>query len=525
MRRFVAVLLILCAAAPLQAKDLRPFSLRELTYRADVVVLAVPVDSASTGQFKVTHVFRGNVKENSTIVLPPEERKSYSLAAFAPIVPENPGDPPSPVEALLYLSISAEKRLQLVPSGLLLAMSDGAVLLPRQLDNPGGYVMAPQEDRMWANVVRDAKTAAAAINEVFQLKAVIGKERTPRLLQWIERHRLEFGGGFYDGDRTGWGSLETDVFDWICDQARPEECWAAVRLYAELNHGATLRLKGPTFDSTAGRNFLFEIAMNVRMLDGDRARALTLLANSQTLTSCSDEDLAGQVQKLPMLLGEKTDVLRSSVIAALRSIQSSRGTAAAVQLELKNALPTLETAYKAEKPGAGRDQLVEIIHTIGGAEHWKEFSGSKTGAAVLLRDFDKSNDQVYFWLQMLPATDKSYERPTLVLERLDAKDKVLETKTLPLPVANAPKWEDGWTPGDLLLVQFPSSAMTAPPQRGGPPRGPGGRNQGGPTNTWRISVRGTVGKEKVAWTSEPKLFVARPAPFPDDAYPYPIEDK
>ena len=526
MRRPVALLLVLCAAAPLQAKDLRPLSLRELTYRADAVVLAVPIEPASSGRFKVAHVLRGNLKVDATIALTEADRNLYSLSAFAAVDPDNP--PPAPIEALLFLApVEQGKPMQLISSGLFLCMPEGEVRVPRQQQNPGGFVMTPQEKRFWANDVRDAKAAAAAIDEVMRLKAVTGRERAPGLLRWIERHRLEFGGGFYDGERTGWGSLETDVFDWIGDKGRPDECWAAACLYAELNHGAALPLKGSNFATPAGRDFLLQIALNVRVLDGDRARALIFLSHPRTLASCSDADLAMVLEKLPMLLGEKSEVLRGGVTAALRAIQSLRGASAQMQLELKNALPALERAYKAEKPGAVRDLLVELIHTLGGADHWKEVSGNKTGLAVLLRDFDNSRDQVYFWMQVLPATDKIYERPTLVLERLDAKDKVLETKTLPLPVANAPQWENGWTPGDLLLVQFPKGAMTPAPQRGGRgPYGPGGPNPGAtPTTTWRISVRGTIGKDKVPWTSEPKFFVTRSAPTLGEAYPYRTGDK
>src|SRR5581483_1807399 len=102
MRRFVAVLLVLCAAAPLQAKDLRPLSLRELTYRAGAVVLADPVEPVSAGKFKVTYVLRGHVKPETTIALTDADRNLYSLATFTPVDPDNPR--PAPVEALLFLA-------------------------------------------------------------------------------------------------------------------------------------------------------------------------------------------------------------------------------------------------------------------------------------------------------------------------------------------------------------------------------------------------------------------------------------
>ncbi len=526
MLRFVAVLLVLCAAVPAQAKTLRPLSLRELTYRADTVVLAIPIDGAASGHFKVTTVLRGGLKVDETIALAASDRNFYSLGAFVPPDPDDP--PPLPTDVLLFLAAPVEqgKPVQLVSSGLFLGMADGAVLAPRQLSNPGGWTMTPQEGRVWSFVVKDAKAAAATVEEVLHLKATGGKERAAGLLRWVEQHRLEFGGGFFDNDRIGWGSLETDVFDWVCEKGRPDECWTAARLYAELNHGAALPLKGPYFSTPAGRDLLLRVALNDTALDGERARALTLLTHPRTLAPvadaahpevapCSDADLVALVRKLMPLLETKSDTMRTAALTALRSVRLLNATAAPMMSEWQEVLPVLDKAYKTEKPGGVyRDLLVEMIHTIGGAEHWKDVSGNKTGMAALLRDASRSTEEVHFWLQVLPATDKIYERPTLVLERLDAKDKVLETKTLPLPVANAPRWEEGWTPGDLLLVQFSSAAMASappPPRRGiysGPSRKPAPDN--GQNGVWRVTVRGTVGKEKMAWSSEPKLFPIAP---------------
>jgi hypothetical protein len=110
---------------------------------------------------------------------------------------------------------------------------------------------------------------------------------------------------------------------------------------------------------------------------------------------------------------------------------------------------------------------------------------------VLLKDFGRSNEQVSFWLEVLPAAEKLYECPTLVLERLDANQKVVETKTRPLPAATPVRWEDRWA-GELLLVQFTREGLQ-----------PG---------EWRVSVRGTVGKDKAKWASEPKSFLGPQQP-------------
>jgi hypothetical protein len=502
MRKFAAVFLVLCAVPLARAETLPTYSLREATYHADTVVLAEPVELA-TGQFKVTQVLRGGggVKAGATVTVSPDECALYSLPELAKVAVKASGEevPPVPVlEAMLFLAapVEANKPVRLVLSGVRLVTANGDVLTAHQPHNPGGYAMTARDDLSWPLLVREAKAAADAIDEVFRLRAATGKDRAAGLLKWVERHRLEFGGGFRDGERTGWGSLETDVFYWACERGRPEECWAAVRLYAELNHCAVLPLKRPCFGTPAGRDFLFQIALNERLLDGDRARAVALLSNARTLlpaadpndpavAPCSDEDLALLVDKLQPLLSPKSDVLRAAAAEALCVILRLRGTSDPVRMALQNALPALDGAYKAEKPGPRRDLLVETIHGIGGAEHWKELTGNGTGLAVLLKDFGRTNEQVSFWLEVLPATEKLYECPTLVLERLDANQRVVETKTRPLPAATPVRWEDGWS-GELLLVQFTREGLQ-----------PG---------EWRVSVRGTVGKDKAKWASESKLF-------------------
>src|SRR5262249_38139697 len=209
-------------------------------------------------------------------------------------------------------------------------------------------------------------------------------------------------------------------------------------------HCAVLRLKRPCFGTPAGRNFLFQIALTERRLDGDRARAVALLANARTLlpdadpndpavAPCSDEDLGLLVEKLQPLLASKSDVLRAAAVEALCVFLRLRGTAEPVRTALQNALPALHGAHNAEQPGRRRALLVETSHGIGGPDHWKTLPGSDAGAAMMLKDFGRTNEQLFFWLEGLPATEKLYECPTEVLERRDGNRRLVETKTRPLP--------------------------------------------------------------------------------------------
>jgi hypothetical protein len=107
---------------------------------------------------------------------------------------------------------------------------------------------------------------------------------------------------------------------------------------------------------------------------------------------------------------------------------------------------------------------------------------------VLLRDLERRDKQVHFWLNLRSGGQTIYEQPTLVLERINASQAAMETKQMPLPVANLPRpWSEGWDGSSVLLVEFSVQDFK--------------------DGTWRVSVRGTAGKDKSKWTSEPKTFV------------------
>jgi hypothetical protein len=323
------------------------------------------------------------------------------------------------------------------------------------------------------------------------------------LLAWIEQHRHEFGKPTVDvegKDDAGWGELETKVFDWVLESCRPEDCWAAIKVFAELNQGRSPTLRSPSFGNTTGRKFLLGIAANEIALAGDRARALALLADPNTVWPAVRSE-AIPIQRLeareqtellngltPLLKG-KTETVRLAAVRTILQI-SSPAPGLGLQLESKQALPALVAAYGAEQPGAMRDGLAEAICVIGGPQHWHELSGNPAGLLACLQDQGRRDDQVFFWLSLRRSGPPVYESPTLVLERLDTSNKVVEKKTLSLPVVNLPRpWSEGWDGTTLLYTQFPVTDLKAGP--------------------WRIQVQGTAGKDqaKVAWRSEPRLLV------------------
>jgi hypothetical protein len=308
----------------------------------------------------------------------------------------------------------------------------------------------------------------------------------------VERHRADFG-----STTNGWGNLEQDVFQWVLAAGGSEECWAAVRLYAELNHGAAPPLRSPAFARPDGRELLLGVAASEAGLEGDRLRALALLADRQTLWSES-APLTGKEQtelidRLVPLLKSKRPPVRAAAARALHAASAPRD-GALHQRETRRALAALVAAYRAEPPGQARDDLSAAVHGIGGADLWRELTGNPHGLFARLHDYGYRDGRLSFFLQLDAAGLSVYESPTFVLERLDG-GKVADTKTELLPVTNLPRsWNDGWAGTPYLLADVPLPPGLKP-------------------GSWRITVRGTAGrgKDKVKWASEPRSFaVAAP---------------
>jgi hypothetical protein len=241
---------------------------------------------------------------------------------------------------------------------------------------------------------------------------------------------------------------------------------------------------------------LLRVALSEGQLEGDRVRALTLLGDSQTLWAeesrkpgrhLAEKEQEDLIDHLIPLLQTKTAAIRASAARALHAASGPR------EHQTKRALAALTAAYRAEPPGSARDDIAAAVHAIGGAAHWQEVSGNPRGLFARLHDLGHQGSKVFFWLHLEAAGLSVYECPTLTLERLDGA-KVAETKTELLPVLNLPPpWNDGWEGRPYLLAEFPTGGLA-----------PG---------TWRVTVRGTAGKdkEKVKWSAEPRTFAVKAA--------------
>jgi hypothetical protein len=281
----------------------------------------------------------------------------------------------------------------------------------------------------------------------------------------------------------------------VLEDGTPEECWRAVRLYAELNQGTAPPLPAPSFGNRSGRDLLVSMALDAHALAGDRTRALGLLVDRNTLWPVARdrarvEPLGGQEQldlldRLLPLLKAREPLLRSTGARAVQRL-SLREDGTLPPRSPPGILPALEAAYRAERPGPVRDDLAEAVCVVGGPRHWQEATGNPPGLLVCLRDLGQRNGQGFFWLSLRPCGLTVHECPTLLLERLNFVGWPVQTREMPLPVVNLPRpWDEGWDGRSYLLVQFPVADLT-----------PG---------SWRSQVRGTAGKDRVKWTSEPRV--------------------
>jgi hypothetical protein len=494
----------LLAPAPAAAYVDAPFSVRELAIQAQTVVLGVPLDPVKPERFRVLEVLRGpGLRPGDTLAL---DLSLHPLETFTEGLP--PARKPKLrrlAQALLFLGPGLggdPPRYRPLPSGLRFWDEDAKVLAPEQLANPGPYVLVVRAGADWGALLRRARADVAVVNRVLFLK---GLARTgPRnrgLLDWVERHRSEFSNGAPSASPrqpAGWYTLETDVFRWVLESGVPEDCWAAVKLHAELNGGAPPELRTFPFSNPPGRALLLRVALDGQALGGDRVRALTLLADGNTLWPPTPEgpsrvqplegkEQADLLDRLTPLLKAKETPLRAAAARALHFLSATEPPAPE-RLRIGTALPALVAAYRAEAPGPARDELADAVCAVGGPTHWQELTGNPPGLLACVRDLGLRDQdrQAYFWLSMRPGGRAVHEPPTLTLERLDKNGKVLEKQQRPLPAANLATPWDGST---FLLVQFSVEKFK-----------PG---------TWRVSVHGTAarGADRVKWTAEPKTFV------------------
>lgn len=508
MLRFWFGLTLLLLGGPVVAAPFTALSVRELVYQADVVVAAVPADRMQPGRCKVVQQFKGNGD------LTGQEIVVEGLEPFFPV--EGALAWRQVRQVCLFLAVDG-RAFRLVPTGVRCKAQDDLLWRPLSSGQPAAFHLAAQVPSAWDSLLRRLETEVPAVKRLQFLRDLPpGSRRNQALLDWIEGQRLQFEttgsssgsmksgpppaelpGEVQDRRERGWGDLEELPFLWLLESGSLPECWRAIQLHAEIHSGECLGLDRPLFCSPAGRAFLLRLALDEGQLEGQRRRALRLLASPATLRGKSKRTptlsavpLAGREQgevleQLKPLLQARAPLLRAESASAV--LEVSRPLTGMEPFE-RRLLPALVQAYKAEKPGRARDALAEAVRLVGGEQHWQELIGQKHGLAGYVQDLHARGDLLFFWLLLRSRDLRVHEVPTLVLERLDKDGKVVEKKTHPLPVTQLSPglWTMGWDGSLPLYVQQPVTALEL--------------------GTWRLGVEGTAGKERMRWLSEPRLF-------------------
>jgi hypothetical protein len=510
--------MLLATAA--RAQPMQTWPMRGLVAGADTVVLAAPADPPAPTHFRALRVLLGaDLKDGDTFDI--DDLSSYELTV--PAAPGAPERKPAKVSQVLLFfgpkrAGAAAPRPPLLPSGVRVEAGDGRVYFPEQRQNAGRYLLTPyRAGVVWDDLVRAAADQAREVTHLRFLKTMDDpRRRNAALLDWVGRHRREFGGGpsLEGGEEptAGWGGLEWEVFDWVFRSRIPADCWAAMELYAELNEGQIPGWHTPAFCNRAGRDLLLGVAADPAALTGRRVRALEALSRIMTLWP---GDFGGEPPVEPLDAAGQTALIDREVPLLKDASAAVRAAAAAALLELsaphgddlkpfhsQRALPALTEAYNKEAPGDVRDALAEAVCGVGGAKAWRDLTGNGHGVVTALKDPGcRQGADVFCWLTVRRADDAIHEAPTLLLERLDDKGKVAEKKEVQPALSMSVPQPDGWTTGQAPYFTFAMTDFT-----------PG---------VWRLTAKGTAGRDKAPWASEPRLLRLAPPPATGQPNPNP----
>lgn len=482
------VLLLLLSAGLVPAAD-APLPLRRLCLDAPLVVLAAPVDPITPTRFRVQAVLKGSVPTADTLAptnLAADRVRSFDAPDFAERKPR----PRHVARALLFLEPHG-KGWKLLPGGLRFCTDDGRLLA---LNDKGSLDV--QDKLRWAAVLTRARDDLATLDQL-QAYRRVGRpaRRVQALLGWIQEHKGEFSatGPGTDEAPAGWDWLQLTVFDWVFASAGHADAWRAVRLYAELNQGDNPRLPSALFGTSEGRAFLLDVARDDSRLPGERGRAVQILRDS-----LGEKELQPVLDALPKLLAVRADAMHVATAQLLVTL------GAKVPPTL---LTTLADTYRDSPPGPGRDELAVALCTLAPATQWKDASGNPPGVCACLRDCERRDGLLHFWLTLKTPGLSVFEAPVLVCERTTGLGTVADTKRLPLTVRNLDAgWAAGWAGDTALVVEADVSKL----QSGA---------------TYRVRVEGFVGKgkDRQRWLSEPRLLQV-PAKKPGATGPRMIGD-
>lgn len=441
--------------------------------RADLVVLAAPLDPVVPNRFRVSSVLAGKGARTGEVLAPGLRAEDVKAFDEVDLAGTRKPRPRRSENALLFFQ--GGKLL-----GLRLLTRDGRVM---GLDGKGKVELRRSR---WSELVNRVREDLTTVRRLRGYRALARPERkTAALVAWVERNRaslLTCSPAEQDDESPAcWEELALGVFDWMIETGDHACAWRAVRLYAEL-HGELLLPRQPVFGSPAGREFLLSRAKDAAGLAGDRARALLLLSAKEMLwPGMTKGEQAKRIDAVAGLLADESPDVRLAAVKALGRLSLPEVPDRA-GWRTTRAREALAAVYRTSS-GPVRQEVAWLLAGLGGGD-------SPAGAVVILREVEVKGGHLTFWLHLRTPGAKVHENPEVLLERLTYTGAVAETKRQELEVVFLPRpWKDGWGGEAPLPARLPLKGLQA-----------GWK--------YRLRVEGFVGAggTRQKWLSEPWTF-------------------
>jgi hypothetical protein len=496
-RRSLVLVLVLCA--PVWGQRTTDRSARELLIEATCSVVVEPVDRKEVGKVKVVEVLRGGSIKVGDVL------DGAQLAAL--LTEEQGPDWPNLAQAVLFGTPGGKAGVafELLATGARLVSKSGKVWQMASR-NGGGFRLVQRPAITWDRLLGRLHADVAELTALEAIRQQSeGIRRNQAILSWLERHppgklapapatATEPLPGEDLAD-SGWGTFETEPVRWILRTGLAEDSWAALALYARLHEGGLVGRECHPFATPEGRALLLEKLKDERLLGGDALRALKMLGWAETypkgpvpevtfaqvLGEAEQERLLKEVRPL---LARQDARWKQAAAQALVALVAARETPEKTRQEVT---ADVEAQYKGSKAGNLRNALSRALFDL---------SPQGRVPLALLLDLGKRDHKVYFWLGVYPEGSVVKETPTLLIEKVLPMDKVEKALEVPLPATVPPDWATGWDTRKPLFVEVSVARLPA-------------------GNTYRMTVSGVVGPDKMKFASEPRTFQVQPSPLPN----------
>ena len=393
----LGVLVLLSVNLPAAKAEILPtLSLREVTFRADAVVLAEllewnePVQATQPGdrvktlvRFKVTESLKGSLAAGAQISLNLLDNL-YNLQRPNWLSDEKAAARPKIHQALLYLG-KTEHGYELVLSGMRLTEDGKSLLLPQQMMNPGPYYFVSAKGQNWGELVKRAREEVKTVAAVLAMKDIPDPaRRNQAILAWAREHEKGLSGGWFElpaQESKGWGSLAQAVFQWVYDSYRPDDAWEAAKLQMDADVGYAGGL-ADCFATPKARKDMIGLGADANQPAKYRALALELIAancwrpgyDAQREHGLSSLDASEQTMLLDALLPllkDPNESVRAETVRAIANVSMPYDAEGIKKLGSRRALPELVKLYKTDPSDTVRYSLRQALERFEGSGKWQ----------------------------------------------------------------------------------------------------------------------------------------------------------